>query len=260
MTKILAVGCSITKGHGLCHEENDPKLWVNQLINSTFRNPSILNLATTARNNHWIFTETSAEIIKNDYDVVIVGWTAIDRLNINIGLELYPTCSMLKNIDVNINPNITIKGKTLEKLGNEIHKLKNTHWNILELIKYINILYYIQVTVKKSKLFFVNALSSYPETYFQYLNFTKPSDLDVLTQDLLNVKTRSNDEIKKLYNMIHEQYSYYGGIHKECWLNLNCALNKLTIDTISDTDAHPGYKSQDIFANYLIPILKEKLQ
>jgi hypothetical protein len=260
MTKILAVGCSITKGHGLNLEVDDPHLWVNQLANSTFNNSSVFNLSQTGKNNNWIFTEAASAMVNDRYDVVIIGWTDIDRLNFNVGLELYPTQTMLKNMDININPGTRIKGSALEKLGNQIQKLKNTHWNILEMVKYINILYYIQVEVNKSKLFFVNTLTGYPDMYFHHIHFTNPSELDWYTQELLSVPTRDDVEIKKLYEMIHKQYNYYGGIHEDCWLNLNTPLTAMSVDTVSLTDNHPGYKSQTVFANYLIPILKEKLE
>lgn len=260
MTKILAVGCSVTKGHGLNLEVNDPHLWVNQLASSIFNNACVSNLSQTGRNNNWIFTEAASAMVTDRYDVVIIGWTDIDRLNFNVGLELYPTQTMLKNMDININPNITVRGSTLEQLGNQIQKLKNTHWNILEMVKYVNILHYIQVKINQSKLFFVNTLTGYPDTYFRHIPFTKPSELDSYTQELLSVPTRDDVEIKKLYEMMHAQYNYYGGIHEDCWLNLNTALMEMSVDTVSATDRHPGYKSQTVFANYLIPILKEKLE
>ena len=259
MTKILVVGCSMTKGHGLSLEKDDPKLWVTQLIKSNFNNTTIVNLAQTGRNNHWIFTETASAIIKDNYNVVVVGWSSLERLNFNVGLELYSTTTMLKNLDVNVNSGMTIKGKTLEKLGDELQKIKNPHWDILDLIKYVNILYYIQVATKKSKLFFVNTLTDFPDEYFQRMDFSVPSGLDSYTQELLSVEARDDQEIKKLYNRIHDQYTQYGGIHTECWLNLNKSLDAMKIDTISNTDTHPGYLSQDVFAEYLTPILREKL-
>ena len=97
-----------------------------------------------------------------------------------------------------------------------------------------------------------------PDTYFNYIDFSTPSELDSYTQDLLNVETRDDSEIKQIYNMIHEQYNLYGGIKSEHWLNLYNSFMSMKIDD-ADKDGHPGYKSQDLFANYLLPILKEKL-
>jgi hypothetical protein len=260
MTKILVVGCSITYGKGLADGSADTKLWVDQLLNNVFNYPKITNLAVTGKNNNWIFTETAIALTKDHYDIVIIGWSALGRYNYQVGLELYPTDTMLVDKDININPGITFTGKWLEKIGNNLRKIHHDHWSILELIKYVNILYELQIVNRNAKLFFVNTLSTFPETFFIHQDFTVPSELDSYTQNMLNVDTRDNTEIKDLYNLIHDQYNFYGGIKPEYWLNLHNSLMYMKIDDASATDKHPGYQSQDIFANYLIPILKEKLQ
>ena len=69
--KILAVGCSMTRGHGLSGgESQDPKLWTNQIFEQIGK---VHNLAMTGRNNHWIFLETVSALLrnKNYYDIVL---------------------------------------------------------------------------------------------------------------------------------------------------------------------------------------------
>jgi len=270
MTKILVIGCSMTAGHGLNATAQDPHkidvtnehLWVNQLCNQVFDKPQIINLAVSGKNNEWIFTETACALTKDNYDVVLVGWSQLGRLNFNLGLEAYSTTSLLsgRSVDININPYVTISAKWQHSLGDQLRKFSNDHWSLLDLIKYINVLKGIQITTRKSKLFFVNTLSDIPMGYFDHTPFTKPSALSKYMQDLLQADTRDDQDIEKLYNMIHNQYNHYGGINPDLWLNLYDSFWNMLVDTASPTDHHPGYKSQVIFANYLAPILSKKTQ
>ena len=60
---------------------------------------------------------------------------------------------------------------------------------------------------------------------------------------------RDDDEIFKLYDMIHEHYSCYGNIQEQQWLNLYQPMTQLKIDTIDPNDYHPGFESQSLFAD-----------
>lgn len=250
--KVLIVGCSYTKGHGLNQETNDPRLWANRLIENISPNSQVTNLAKTGKNNHWIFTEACTALIKNDYDIVLVGWTDQARLNFTVGLEKYNTDTMFKNSDLNINPGITVTGKHLSSIGNQLKKLQNDHWALLDLVKYVNILYDAQVKCRNKILICVNSLLHIPENYFTAQEFEFPKELSEFQQRLLNVETRSDQEIKELYKLTHEQYQHYGGIKPEIWLNLYQSLHSMKIDSVSPTDSHPGYSSQDVFVKYLI--------
>ena len=253
---ILVVGCSFTKGAGLRSEDTDDKLWVNQLCDRIWPGCTVTNLAKIGANNSWIFHETLSALLLKKYDAVIVGWTAIPRFNVMIGLELYQTMSMLDSgsIDVNLNT-ATYTGTWLGSLGDDLRKLHNDHWDILDLIKYINALIKLE-----DHIFFVNALAPWPTDYFTKKDINQPSELSDFEQSMLSTQTRDDDEIFKLYNMIHEQYQQYGGINQDHWLNLYNSLYSLKIDDASNDDPHPGYKSQDVFANYLETQLLDKLK
>ena len=258
MTKILVVGDSITFGAGLALGKNDPKLWINQLASQTFTDYELTNLAEIGRNNHWIFNESASELLTNDYDIAIIGWSEISRFNFDIGLELYKTSSMLRNMDININGD-HVSGNWLEETGNRLRRYYNDHWAILDLIKYVNILYNIQVGCKNKKLFFVNTLARWSPGYFEYVNFSLPSELSEFQKQILSVDTRDDLEIKELYNMTHEHYKKYGGIQNKCWLNLYQPLCTLMVDRVSSFDPHPGYASQDIFVKQLLPELHARM-
>ena len=116
----------------------------------------------------------------------------------------------------------------------------------------MNILYDAQVTFRKKTLICVNSLLHLSTDYFIEKSFTAPCELSTYQQQLLSVETRDDTDIKKLYQMTHQQYQYYGGIKSEIWLNLYKSLRSLQIDVVSSEDEHPGYLSQDVYAKYLI--------
>ena len=256
--KILAVGCSMTQGHGLELEVNDPVLWVNRVFGTL---GEIHNLARSGMNNQWIFHETVGAILrtKNDYDIIVVGWSAIPRYNFHVGLELYPTVSRLTNVDVCVNNHVTVGGSWLERIGCDLKIIHNDHWDIVDLVKYVNVLIALHETSPDKQIFFVNTLSPWCQGYFDRKQISLPSDLDQYTQGLLQVETRTDEEVLALYTMIHDHYEEYGGIRESHWLNLYDSLRSLRIDTVSKTDIHPGYQSQEKYAKYLGKTLKEKM-
>lgn len=256
--KVLAVGCSFTQGYGLNNTIDDAKLWVNQLYQMTFPAAEIINLSREGANNHWIFLETISALIDDSYDCVIVGWTAIPRYNFNVGLELYNVTTTLdNNRDVNTNSQNYTK-HWLGETGDRLRRMHNDHWDILDLIKYINTLVELQ-TSRGQKIFFVNSLCPWPAEYFNKKEITVPSDLTDFEKSLLSVQSRSDDQIVKLYDMIHEQYLKYNGVQEHHWLNLYSSLRELKIDVVCDDDFHPGYLSQDKFVDQLLPQLKSKI-
>jgi hypothetical protein len=258
-TKVLVVGCSMTRGHGLIHESNDPELWVNKLFPP--EQYVVSNKAMTGANNHWIFLETISSLLQETYDIVLVGWSAIPRFNFHVGLELYPVMTRLtESYDINANNHVTITGKWLKSLGDNLKKIHNDHWDFLDLVKYVNTLIMLQEQKNNGRVFFVNTLAPWPDGYFSKKQISLPSDLSLFEQHLLQVETRDDSEIFQLYDMVHEHYKSYGGIRETHWLNLYSSLRTMQIDDASATDAHPGYKSQALFDQYLTPILQTKFK
>jgi hypothetical protein len=255
-TKVLVVGCSYAVGYGLDQERHDPRLWSNQL----FPTAEITNAGKTGANNHWIFLETISQLRKQHYDIVLVAWSAIPRYNVQVGLELYQVNTLLRHSkDIHLSSNVTIPGTWLDSIGNSLDKIHNDHWDLLDLIKYVNTLIELQSTSRQGKLVFVNSLGPWCDNYFEYKNIQLPSDLDPYVQELLEVDKRDDNDIFDLYNMIHSQYAEYGGIQEKYWLNLYNSLRVQQVDSISESDKHPSYQSQQVYTNYLTPILHKKL-
>lgn len=257
--KLLIAGCSYATGCGLPGEKDNPKIWANQLaqkLNAT----SITNVARNGDNNHKIFLETISAMIKNRYDMIIVSWSVIGRFNFHVGLEPYPVGTLLTDShNVNIIGGQTITGKWLAETGDRLRKLHNDHWDLLELVKYVNVLAHLQQSVG-GKIFFVNGIGSWSDQYFVKKQIQLPSDLDSYTYDLLNADLRDDEEVFKLYNMIHQHYDEYGGIQENLWLNLYQSLLRIKIDSVSSDDPHPGLLSQDLFSDFLYERIIDKIK
>lgn len=242
----------MTKGHGLADENQNPRLWVNQLAQHIGCN-EIKNISEHGWNNESIFHAAINEINYKKYDVVLIGWSTIPRYNYNIGLENYHTRSMLTDkYDIHIN-NKTFTGKNLEKIKSKLLEFHNDHWDILKLISYVNTIIKLQANLNGKKVFFVNTLGPWSNGYFNKINFTTPSELDDYTQGLISVETRDDYEIELIYNKIHCDYEKAGGVHETYWLNLYDSFKTMQIDNASETDKHPGLLSQDVFVEKLLP-------
>lgn len=247
-SKILFVGCSLTYGQGLGEEINDPKLWCNQVAKELFPNHQVDNRSRKGANNDWIFLETMSALMKEEYDTVFVEWTAIPRYNIDVGLELYDTRTLLADNSINVNTNWgTFKASWLKDLGNGLRMLHHDHWDILKIVKYVNVL----KSMHHGNIYFVNGMLPWPRDYFVKKEVSLPSDLSQYEQDLLNVDNRNDEEIFELYDMIHLQYKEYGGILPDNWLNLYDSLISMQIDIVSEQDKHPGYDSQNVFVEMI---------
>lgn len=253
--KLLICGNCFSNGTGLVHGKEDPRLWINQLA-AIFGYDST-NIAQIGRNNDWIFLETSLELAKNQnyYDLVIVAWGSNPLLNADLGLELWPTFTkFLGDYEVGtIEKTFTSEWQLCTKAT--LFEGYNFHWDFLKLVKYINIL-----KTQHNNIYFVNTYSPWPDNYFVKKNIQLPSNLDDFTKQLLLVEKRDDKKILELYNLIHQQYSDAGGINEDRWLNLYNNFKRNKLDRASQTDGHPGYLSQDRYAEMLLPVLKEKLQ
>jgi hypothetical protein len=256
--EVLVSGASFVKGYGLEYTSDDPKLWVNQLVQSTFKSAKVNNVAMVGRSNEWIFLEAMSNLIKKNYDLLIVGWAPIPRFNFHVGLELYDVMTKLDaSRDYHLNNYKTVYGKDLVKIKNGLLKIHNDHWDLVKLIQYVNALIEVQVKCRKKKIVFFNCHMDVPQDFFVKKDIQLPSDLTEYEKNLLDVDARDDSEIFALYNMIHEQYDNYGTIHPELWANLYKSFVSMKIDEAPHAPQHPGYLSQDIFVKTLLPQFQE---
>ena len=247
LTKILVSGASMSKGIGLPGGRTDPRLWSTQLANNIWPNNSITNIAQMGHNPDTIFVATLDEITKNSYDHVIVEWSLTTASVFHIGLELYSTKSNLfTNRDYNLCNNRTVTGEWLYKnIKMNLNEVLNDHWAILKMVEYLNILARVQLA--KGKIWFVNGLGVWPRNYFTKQKSWQDSD-NYTKNNILQKDFRDDNTIEQLYDKIHTSYADAGGIQENLWLNLYDSMQESKIDTISESDPHPGVLSQDKYA------------
>lgn len=255
-------GCSYTQGFGLEKEKSDPNLWVNIVYSATpaLAGTKLINAGFGGATNEDIFLSAIHNILNNhDCKYLFVAWTSLKRLHVNPGVELYDTSIYLENTtiqDVHLNPNITMSGKYVENIRDRFFDLTHPHYDLLKIFRYTSIL--DQMAKKLNiEVFFINSILPVDSNYFRHVlsEARLPTDTTLYTQELLNLNSRDNSEYFKLYDKIHQEYKETGAL--DCnWLNLDRGFRKYFYLDQSKDNLHPGIKSNQNFAHFLI----EKLQ
>lgn len=235
-------------GTGFEQGRHDPKIWPNILASEL--DLDLVNISSVGRNNSWIASESASAIARDRYDMVLVAWTGIPKYTINIGLETYSVHTVLRDTawPVQAHNIATVTPQWLQETGDRLRQYHNDHWDILDLVKAVNYLAWMQDQHAADSIFFINTLCPWSPGYFDYSEYDSPDQLDSYTKNMLQIHTRDDDEIRKLYQMIHQHYQDHGGIQPHRWINLYQPFRKLAVDQIGNGDRHPGSKSQAIFA------------
>lgn len=260
--KVLIAGASVSAGAGLAYGHNDPEFWGNMLVNRVYNNADITNISNIGDDNTEILLKSSTEIRENTYDVALICWQAIHRLNYNFGFELYNTRNSITTPDdehkINLVNNVTVSNKEIRQTKKLLFKHHNYVWDIINLIGYVNLIYYIAES-RKTNVYFVNY--NMPWGNNKVFNMVSPVTyltLDQFTRDmLLQFDYRSDAEIEALYTHMHTQWQRFGGICEDSWINLYTPLSDHVVDVASATDSHPGYKSQHKFVDILAPMFEK---
>lgn len=269
MQKVIFTGCSYTAGNGWADTEpaksmtieckDDPRLWVNlcntridQLINL-----EIVNLGKGGASNFEIFVNTVGAIgnFGTEIDTLFCQWTSMPRYNFDVGFELWPTREGLApegidrvklTHDVNLNRGDSWTRKYLDDLLDRFLVLHHLHGEIVKVVEYTNIL---KNLCKKIgiKLYFINGICPWDQNYFVKLAKALPEEYTPFTKkEILNIKSRDDKDIFKLYNIMHDNYDQVGGIDPTTWINLYDSMHNNKIDKNYD-NVHPGIQSNQLY-------------
>jgi len=258
-------GCSYTEGIGLKEQSQDPNLWVNRLHSSTNANTKLINLGKGGATNHEIFQNSILALTHYPCENLFVAWTELLRFNINPGVELYPTnmfwSRASESREIAVHPSISYSSSYLNNIKNRFFDLHHTHYEIVNVLKYTNIINCLcnQLGVN---VFFINALIiEYDDGYFDHKDIEVPSDATLRTQEYLNADTRDDQEFIQLYHKIHNDYAATGGLPPGCtWLNLYKSFRRSFYTDRGTDNLHPGPKSHRAFADWLIQNFSNKPQ
>lgn len=267
MKKLIIAGCSLTSGVGwnannhFTDVKDDPRLWTNLCHNSIdrFQRLELLNIAQGGASNAEIFQNCVRAIANNDIDTMLCQWTSMPRYNFNVGFELWDTTEVLTRHPNRKHDIKSHSGEwTREYITDIIDRLRamhHLHWEIIKIVDYSTILSKL-AQQHGFNIFFINGLCPWDENYFVELHNVKPEQYTAFTKKhILNIDSRSDEDIYKLYHLAHQHYQDAGGIDTTQWINLYTAFHKLTTDYNFD-NVHPGTNSNQAFVN----LIKSRLE
>ena len=275
MRKLVFSGCSITAGNGWLDSSSEksglvscsdsPYLWTNlchDRINE-FKDLSVVNVAQGGLSNSDIFEKTvdACSIHGSDIDMLLCQWTSAPRYSFNAGFELWDTSEHFFNDgrthDVNLNNGTIWSRKYVRDLIDRIRVLHHLHWEILKVVKYTNILIKIAKKIGIKNIFFINGICPWDKNYFSELNNVKPESYTLFTKkEILNIESRSDEDIYKLYHLAHKHYQDAGGITESHWINLYDSFISNRIDFNFDNN-HPGKLSNHRYFEIVRDRLKQ---
>jgi hypothetical protein len=252
--KLLISGASVAAGAGLSDVDRKKFLWANQVGKES--DYQVENISVIGSDNLEIFLNTSNKILDDFYDLILVQWQSIPCKNLDLGLETYNTKLNLIGTrpiwDINLYSHQKITSKTLQSCRHVLMRYYKEHWEIKELVSYCKILSYLANNMG-TKIKFINYNLPWDQNrFFDYIEWTYPSELDEFTKSLIDVDFRDDFEIKEIYKLIHWHYAAAGPVNPVDWLNLYDPLKTYQIDSISTIDKHPGIQSQLIFKNKIL--------
>lgn len=255
MIRCIFTGCSFTAGTGWPEGAQDQHLWAKQLHQQhpALSGTRYCNLGIPGASNTRIFYETVAAMLQNSGSIFFVAWTSTARYEMDVGFETYDChqCfipnSPVRKHDVNDH---VLTVKHLEKVRDQFVSLVHDHREICWILAYTNQLQKLASLIK-SQVFFINALCPWDTGFFDKIKYDVPSQLTPYTQQLLKVQTRDDNEVRQLYDIMHQDYDKQGSVRSTKWLNLYQSIQSLRVDVNPD-GVHPGAETNHATTNLLL--------
>jgi len=252
MSKVVFSGCSFTAGAGWSQNsdqaeaKNYPGLWVNLCHSqiAQLKSLELLNYGQGGASNSEIFKNSVDAITTHNsgIKIMICQWTGMPRFSFKTKLELWDTSQELSKL-------VRERDKNQKYINDIIYRFRSLihlQGEILKVVEYTNIL---QRLTKQLgiKLYHINGLCPWDNNYFVRLSNVLPESYTEFTKkEILNIKDRNDEDIFKLYELIHLEYDQVGGIDTSCWINLYNSMLSNIIDTNYDNQ-HPGNKSNQLY-------------
>ena len=257
MTKVLFSGCSYTSGAGLDLGSQNPLHYTNVLSKEIFGDSvSIHNIGVDGYSNLRIFLDTCMALSTTHYDCAFVGWTSYPRYYLHIGLEEYECRRMFMPNDspmIAHNGNdLIFSAKFLNTLRDNLMLISNAHYDILDIVRYVNILKSLAES-KNVKIYFLNNICHWDHGYFtQVQSSITPCQLTDYTKKILNTNNRDDSEIEILYKKIHNDYRSCGSIQELSWLNLYDSMSSfISKFDVGNDNIHPGPLTHQYYGKFL---------
>jgi len=276
MSKVVFTGCSFTAGNGWVNADPDTSkkiadktndsLWVNLCHTQIdqLKNLELINYGQGGASNADIFKNTVQAIAnhKDQIDLLFCQWTSMPRYSFDVGFELWNTAESIdprarSTINVGLSSGKKWDRKYLDDLLNRLLVLHHLHGEIVKVVDYSNILQKLAQGFG-IKLYFINGLCPWDQDYFLRLTVGTPEDYTPFTKkEILDIDSKSDKDIQKLYTIMHDDYDRVGGIDPASWVNLYSSMKQNQTDSNYD-NAHPGIISNQHYLQQVKQFLESR--
>lgn len=230
---ILISGCSLSAGYGYSGGKTDLAIWPS-LLGKKF-NATINNISKPSNDNASIFLSSLSEFTSNDYDLILLQLTNLDRISLHPSIH----SSVVASSESNWASKFGIDKKTYRSFHMALWELNKSYGHWLQLL---NIITSVQQLIKKGyNIQFVNGLLDWNEEFFN----KRDSEF---AKSLINFHTLPDSDINLVLDTINHATS---NIDLNLWINPFNSLYTSAIDEVSATDHHPGIKSQILFTDLI---------
>lgn len=244
---ILVVGDSISSISG-CGLGKD-QLANHYVIRLEEKNHTVTNLSVGGQSNEKIAHKTCLEITKNAnyYDLVIVQWSSLFRLNLNLGNSIYDkTC------------NFTVRGydTNFQKICKPIWSSWVEHFMHprIEILEWASQLILLNDFLSHQKIpyVFIRGFDNFFDD-IKIKDWTAASD--EFKSTVLQLDNYPDWEISEIYSELVTVYNCVSNQHN--WLNLTSSPWTNMAFDVAEDNAHPGPLSHTQYYNSLEQYIKK---
>ena len=241
-------GCSFTVGEGFPVDQRENYIY-DRILEQTL-NFKRANIAVAGSSNYLIFMRSADAILSGDYDCVITQWTALNRLWLCPGPDATFSTNNDNVLDFKYN-HIYLSPREKIKFKDTLLMLNGDYNNIIDLIKFCNILKNLSYTTK-TKIIFINGLVPWTDDLNQPLGNDLNNSLSDYSKSLLDFDNKDDDEIIKFFL---ELEGHFAKLDQSLWVNLFDSWAKNCKDT-GPEGHHPGIASHKWMADKVLTYLK----
>jgi hypothetical protein len=235
-------GCSYTTGEGFPLDKRQNYIY-DRLVCSRL-NFLRENIAVAGSCNYNIFMRSAKAIVSQQFDIVFTQWTALNRLWLYPGPDVYFTLNDEKP-DFRYR-DVYISKKDKQKFNNIARILNHDYHNILELVDYCCLLDNLGEK-NKTKIVYINGLVPWTKeiTNSEFKNFE--NELSTYTKNILDFENRGDEEIFLLLQKLQQKILTLNMSH---WVNIFDSFGKNSTD-IGPEGHHPGINSHKWMADQI---------
>lgn len=202
------------------------------------------NIAKGGSGNHEIFMRSAVSLMQ-DYDVLFVQWSALNRIWFYPG----PNCEWFMNdgLDEFRYRDVYLNRTNKKKFTENLLIMNHDYHNIFELVDYCSILdrlaaYHDKIVV------YINGLVPWTDDLSRNLGNDLDRELSPYTKNILDFQYRDDRDILEFINSLRKKFSE---LDQSRWVNLFDSFQKSSVD-VGPQGHHPGPKSHAIMSEKII--------